>query len=110
MDFCPHCGTPLSSFSTIDPYKRVFAQGNMYWRLTHGPLSPIVVIGLTLVFGASVLTCGVTFWLIATGTATDWSQKALPIGFGAAYLLLYGAFWYRVYKNYRAQPKRGKDE
>jgi len=109
VHFCPHCGTPLSSLSTIDPYKRAFAAGNMYWRVTHGPLSPIVVIGLMVMFGVSALTFVWILSMAVTGTYTDWSQKLVSIGFGVVALALGGAFWYRVFQNYRRQSKRGKE-
>ena len=51
-DFCPHCGAPLSATSAIDPYKSIFAEGQMYWRLTHAPMNPVLLIGFSLLIGA----------------------------------------------------------
>lgn len=29
--FCPHCGTPLTSYATTAPFESVFAEGD-FWR------------------------------------------------------------------------------
>lgn len=29
--FCPHCGTPLSTYATTAPFESVFAEGD-FWR------------------------------------------------------------------------------
>jgi uncharacterized membrane protein YdcZ (DUF606 family) len=108
VDFCPHCGAPLSGFSTIDPYKRIAAQGQMYWRLTHEPMSPIVLVGLSLMFGTSLLIGVGVVMQALRDTNTDWTQRVLYIVMGGASAALSIAFWYRVYQNFRRHAKRGK--
>src|SRR5260221_6972590 len=55
VHFCPHCGTPLSSLSTIDPYKRAFAAGNMYWRGADGAPGANLIFWVMVMFGVLAL-------------------------------------------------------
>jgi len=48
--FCMKCWTPLTSHAEIDPLGRVYAMGDMYWKLTRGPSKPIAVVGFLLIF------------------------------------------------------------
>ena len=85
--FCARCGAPLTAFSTVGPFERIFAQGHAYRRSVSGPTSKIVVIGMwalllpQLLFLLTVRTPGSIAFLLVSGT-------------------IYGALLYRVTRNY----------
>ena len=61
--FCMNCWTPLTSHAEIDPIGRIYATGDMYWKLTRGPSKPIAIIGLFLLVGPPLI--GLPFVIIA---------------------------------------------
>lgn len=80
----------------------------MYWRVTHAPLSPIVVAGLSLMFLMAALI-GVGALIHAfRDTEADTSRRVLNILYGGFFAVLAGAFWFRVYQNFRRQTKPTK--
>lgn len=54
-DFCRECGTPLSSFATLDPLKHIVATGDTWCKATSGPPKRITVVGMWLIFGPQLL-------------------------------------------------------
>jgi len=110
VDFCPHCGAPLSGTSTTDPYKTVFARGQMYWRLTHGPITPIVMVGCVLIFLATVLVMAYAFWFELTKSSDGLSERYLTLFAPTVYLALWAAFAVKVVRNYRQQKKSAQPE
>jgi hypothetical protein len=53
--FCMNCWTPLTSHAEIDPLGQVYAIGDIYWKLAHGPSKPIAIIGLCVIGGPTLL-------------------------------------------------------
>jgi hypothetical protein len=109
-DFCPHCGAPLSSTSTTDPYKSVFAEGQMYWRLTHGPLKPIVIVGFAMLFAVNVTTMVYIGWRELTYSPSGFTEKCLNALLLTASSALSVALAVAVIRNYRRQKKSGPHE
>ena len=109
-DFCPHCGTPLSGTSTTDPYKRVFATGAMYWRLTHGPTRPIVMVGFALLFLATVPAVAVAFWFELTWFPSGLFERYLTLLFGTVYAAVWIALAVKVVRNHRRQKNSDQPE
>lgn len=60
--FCMNCWTPLTSHAEIDPLGSIYARGDMYWKLTHGPTRPMAMIGAFLLVGP--LLIGLPFVII----------------------------------------------
>lgn len=85
--FCGKCGAPLTAFSTVGPFERIFAQGHAYRRSVSGPTSKIVVIGMWMLILPQLLVL-----LAFPSPATI----ALLLIFGT----LYGILLYRVTRNY----------
>jgi hypothetical protein len=80
----------------------------MYWRVTHRPMSPIVVVGTSLLF-CLTLTLGVGALAQAFRDPNSaLSERVLYAILGAASATLAIAFGYRVYKNFRQHTRRGK--
>ena len=48
--FCARCGGPLSPLASTDPFKQTLAEGFAIRRAVDGPVRPIVVAGLWLLF------------------------------------------------------------
>ena len=110
VDFCPHCGAPLSPTSTTDPYKSVFAEGQMYWRLTHAPMKPIVMVGFGLLLVAIVPVMMFMLWSEITDDSHSFLQRILEalgpmIGMG-----LSGVLAIKVIQNFRKHRNSGRDQ
>lgn len=54
-NFCVKCGAPLSSFSMIAPFERLFAEGFIYRQAANHPRSLITVLGVWFIFGTLTL-------------------------------------------------------
>jgi len=52
--FCRKCGTPMTSHAEIDPLGRIYAMGDTWWKATRRPSSPIILVGMWLIFGVPV--------------------------------------------------------
>jgi len=84
--FCAACGAPLTSFSTVGPFERIFAQGHALRRAAGGPTRRIVVIGMWLLVLPHLL-------FLLMGPSEGYIFM-LSIG------LLYGILLWRVTANY----------
>ncbi len=56
--FCARCNAPMSSMAAIDPIWRLWAQGHIVRKAVHRPGRRIVLIGIWLMFGPSVVALG----------------------------------------------------
>ena len=110
VDFCPHCGAPLSGTSTTDPYKTVFARGQMYWRLTHGPITPMVMVGCFLLFLSIVPIMAYALWYVAAGFPGGSFERYLLLLVPTVYLAVNVALAVKVVRNYRRQKKPAQPE
>ncbi len=96
-DFCEKCGCPIGQFVNLDPLKRIYSQGWLYRRSASGRITPIVCLGMWLIFGPSFLIS----MFVLLETMFDDSDSAshgywFPLFFG----LLSVIILYRVTKNY----------
>jgi len=99
--FCAKCGAPLTAFSTVGPFERIFAQGHMFRRAVSGPTRPIVVIGMWVLLAPQLLT------LAFTTHGIDSTECGGFLVF-AAIALAYSVLLYRVTKNYINRRKSEK--
>ena len=53
--FCGKCGTPMTAHAEIDPLGRIYAMGDTWWKATRRPSSPIILVGMWLIFGVPAL-------------------------------------------------------
>jgi len=53
--FCVKCQSPLSSHAAIDPLGRIQATGDTYRKAIKHPNSPVVFVGMWLLFGWSII-------------------------------------------------------
>ena len=58
--FCPHCGTPLTTYATTAPFESVFAEGD-FWRKAvsqarHHPLRRVLLFAFLLLIVAAILS------------------------------------------------------
>jgi hypothetical protein len=99
--FCPHCGDLLPPFTPIDPHQKIAAEGQMDWRGTPAPMSPIVVAGMWLV---SCLTLLLAVGALANAVRDPTSylgERVLYAVLGCASATLSIVFGFRVYQNFR---------
>ena len=91
--FCEKCGAPLTAFSTIGPFERIFAQGHAFRRAASGPTSLIVVIGMWILILPQFLML-----------------VMIPFLGAVVYMLTVGAFYtallFRVTRNYMAHRRQ----
>jgi hypothetical protein len=57
-NFCPHCLGPVTAIASIDPMGQVFSQGRAYQNAVSGKPRRVVVWGMWLIFGPSLV------WLV----------------------------------------------
>ena len=62
VDFCEKCGGPLTGFATLSPYESIHAQGWFFRRAVSGPVRPIVLIGLWLLFAPGAVCVLLFAW------------------------------------------------
>ncbi|MCK4248618.1 MAG: hypothetical protein KAV18_04710 [Candidatus Omnitrophica bacterium] len=55
VDFCKKCGRPMGLITTIDPLRRIHAQGWLYRKIVSGPVKPIAFWGMWMIFGPGLL-------------------------------------------------------
>lgn len=63
--FCPHCGKPITAHASTDPFGQIFSTGRLYYNAvhTHRPRR-VIVIGIWLIFGPSILTLTAAIMLL----------------------------------------------
>ena len=83
-DFCPKCGTALTTFATTDPILSIRAEGNMIRKAIEKP-TPIVLIGMWLLFGPPLATLlmWIAFFLVYSIENVFWLLMVVPLGFFA---------------------------
>jgi predicted amidophosphoribosyltransferase len=106
-DFCRACGAPLSALAAFDPYKQIFVQGWFYRRATSRPTSFVVVLGMWLIFGPTVLIacCTMMPWSLQL---SSWNNDppflaGMSIAMALGMLGLYAMILYRVTRRYLQQ-------
>ena len=81
-DFCEKCGAPIGVYTTLSPFKRIYAAGHTYREASSNPTRPIVVIGVWLIFAPGAVLLLYSLFEILAERA--WSQEF-------AWFLCYGA-------------------
>lgn len=98
-DFCRACGTPLSTHAAIAPIQRIYAEGDTYWKATHGSVNKIIFWGMWLIFGPCIFMCLEMFPDIDVGLPKGWG-----VLFGLLVLIfftvIYGLILWKVTRNY----------
>ena len=103
-DFCHKCCGPISSLATMDPYKNIFAQGWAYGRAVSNPTKPIILWGMLLIFGPTVLalSCSlIDFIPLHRSPSVFHYDMNLGLLWGIGVLVLYAAICWRVIRRYR---------
>ncbi len=72
--FCRKCGAPISSYATIDPIGRIWAEGYFYRQAVWHPRSAIVVIGIWMIFLPTIL-----FSLMLVLSSAEFADRAYGI-------------------------------
>ena len=99
-DFCVKCGAPLSSYSMIAPFERLFAEGFIYRQAAERPRRLITVLGVWFIFGtmaaAGLLIMGMGFQSIGGGFVAT----IIAVAFGAAILAVSFVMIWKTTRNY----------
>ena len=99
-DFCVKCGAPLSSYSMIAPFERLFAEGFIYRQAADRPRNLITVLGVWFIFGMVALG-GLTMIVIAFQSAVDsLVATVVAVFLGAAVLAFSLAMICKTTRNY----------
>jgi hypothetical protein len=107
--FCSKCGAPLSSFATIAPFERLFAEGFIYRQAAERPRSFLTVLGVWVIFG--VLGLGGLIIMIASSSAGAVLAIVTGVGFGVALLVISLTMIWKTTRNYltRNEPDHKSD-
>jgi rubredoxin len=102
--FCPKCGAPLTSYASTGPFEHLFAEGYVYRQAVGCPRSPIVLIGVWMIFGPMA---AIGAFLLATSRQAGIADFLL----GAAILLISVLVIWRATRQYclRRQPGAQKE-
>lgn len=112
--FCSKCGTPMSSYATMDPIASIWARGDTWRKAASRPTRPITLVGMWLLFGVQLLT--LLFLLLHTGIlyGTGETPVSTPdlINFGlvTGMIVVYCAILFKTTRNYYRHKKLAKDE
>ena len=100
--FCLKCGAPLSSFSMITPFERLFAEGFIYREAANRPRKLITVLGVWFIFGMMAMaSVGLISIIIVFQSAVgDWVAIFIGVAFGAALLAVSIAMIWKTTWNY----------
>ena len=99
-DFCIKCGAPLSSFSMIAPFERMFAEGFIYRQAANRPRSLITVLGVWLIFGMLALGGLIMMVLPFQSTGGGLIAIIVTVVFGAAMLAVSFVMIWKTTRNY----------
>jgi len=101
-DFCHECGAPVTSLATMDPIKRIYAQGWVYRRVVARPTSPIMFWGVWLIFGPTMLINlgGFLVFLGGMGPARSGGLLGLQILVWLGFLILHASILFLATKRY----------
>ncbi|GAG05518.1 unnamed protein product, partial [marine sediment metagenome] len=64
--FCRECGTPMTSHAEIDPLGQIYAIGDTCWKATRRPSSPIVLVGMWLIFATPLVVLLIALLMVMT--------------------------------------------
>lgn len=104
-DFCSNCQAPVGFTATIDPIKRIWAEGFFYKRAAKGPINGYMLVALWLMFAAPVL--GPV--LIIDSFDFDWPGIA-GYFFSIFFAILYFLLLIKITLNYLRVRKERIDE
>ena len=99
-DFCVRCGAPLSSFSMIAPFERLFAEGFIYRQAAGHPRSMITVLGVWFIFGMLALGGLLIMSMGFQSTGGGLVATIVAIVFGAAILAVSLTMIWKTTRNY----------
>jgi len=99
-DFCIKCGAPLSSFSMIAPFERMFAEGFIYRQAANHPRSLITVLGVWLIFGMLALVGLVVMVLPFQSRGGGLVAIIVTVVFGAAMIAVSFVMIWKTTRNY----------
>ncbi len=95
-EFCEACGGPIGQYTTVDPLKRIYAQGALYRKISRSSVKPIVKIGAFLLFGMPILVGLIGAYrmifkedVVSSQWSQSWPELAIVIGVIAISALLY---------------------
>jgi len=103
--FCVKCGAPLSSFATIAPFERLFAEGFIYRQAAERPRKLIVVLGVWLIFG-TMSSFGLMIIGMSQGSGLEMAIVGLLTG-GAVLMFSLVMIW-KSTRNYCSRKKAGE--
>ena len=99
-NFCVKCGAPLSSYSMISPFERLFAEGFIYRQAANRPRRLITVLGVWFIFGAMALGCLIIMFAASQSAGGGLIATIVAVVLGAAVLTVSLAMIWKTTRNY----------
>ena len=103
-DYCSKCGALINTLLMFAPYDQILIEGFAYRRAVDGPPSRIILIGMWLVFGPTVVLA--LFGIAAVGQSNPALGSLDLVAhrvFFIIYFLISAAILYRTTANYLAK-------
>ena len=110
-NYCAKCGALLNTLAAFNPFDQTLVEGFAYRRAVDGPPSKIILIGIWLLFGPSILLVPFIFSESQLGNhATGRLGFLFEHAYFAAYLLVSLVMLYRTTANYISGRKNNEPE
>lgn len=99
--FCADCGAPIGMVSTVDPIQHIWAEGFAYRCAVDGPPKLIIVVGMWLIFGPTLLALPFAFFSSGSNELASVFVALLEVAFAT--------ILYRTTKNYIVKSRLAKE-
>jgi hypothetical protein len=110
-DFCEDCSRPIGRYTTLDPFKNIFARGWVYRRAAAGHDSLAVLIGMWLLFLpmvlASLMVLGI---VVSNGMFGGFIEILIFVSFNLCFVVAPAVLLKNVTTGYIRERKRAQDE
>jgi len=106
-DYCAKCAAPLNSLVAFNPFDQTLVEGFGYRRAVDGPPSKIILIGMWVMFGPSLLILPLFIFsgLQRGNDASETFGLVCRDAYFTAYLVLSIIVLYRTTANFIAKRK-----
>ena len=106
INYCSKCGALLNSLAAFNPFDQTLVEGFAYRRAVDGPPSKIILIGMWLLFGPSILLVPFVFANSQLGNpGTGFLGYVVAHAYFAGYLIISIIILYRTTANYISKRK-----
>jgi hypothetical protein len=104
-DYCSKCGALLNTLTAFNPFDQTLIEGFAYRRAVDGPPSKIILIGIWLLFGPSILVIPLLFSTAQLGNTGGLLGYVAEHAYFIGYLIVSIIILCRTTANYISKRK-----